>query len=421
MKLNNLYRSILRYAGLDADDEGFISTVLDDRREPALLDGARLVLPLPQHLRAVNPKEKIIFHPLSENILRGESEVLVKLREVINIRLNFTFGIIGQSLLQLVASPEEHHKLDPDQSELLIAVKNVDETTIKNFIAVMIEGVRQNANRLFMNIFLKRGGTIDTKRYSRVGVVTFGLYEELMKDGNEVYGVKLRVKDKETFKQLYNFIFPNVSVPMFYSRGSDSDVAPFLDALMKSSMAVACRFNDILEQFEDFIDEGDSMVFDSEWVSDFENLSTLIPEIRRVPVQAGNEGSAPASEASTVVRPTLPLPSQQPQQPVYPNQQQQQHRPEIKETSRGLDFNSLKAVNPALAYGGNAMAAYTRPPGFMAPAPRDSLPSWAIPGGYGAGAPAYGAGQQSSPYFHHQQQQPYQQQTFYGTQANLNV
>lgn len=369
MELNDLYKSILRYAGMDTDAEGYISAIIGDQREPAILSGARMVIPTEYHLRHANPKEKIIFHPLSENVLRGESEVIMKLREVLNIRLNFTFGIIASSLLNLIASPEEHKKLNPDQTELLIAVKDVDNTTVSNFISLMVEGIKTDPNKMFMNIYLKRGGSIGTKRYSRVGIYSFNLYEELQKDSNEIYGVKLRVKDKEALKQLYQYILPALTEDMTaYNRGSESSLAPYLDALMKSSCAVASRFNDIFYQFGDFIDQSDKLIFDSDWVETFENLDVMHSEIRRIPVQAGNEGTLQqAAQPAVETRPTLPLPAAPSPTQMHPPQftpgfappntmPSAPQAPTVKQTSRGLDWRSLTAVNPALTMSGNAMA-----------------------------------------------------------------
>ena len=366
--LIQLYKSILRYSGIDADSDGYISAIVDDRREPTLLGGARMVLPLEQHLRNPNPKEKVIFHPLSENILRGESEIITKLREIINVRLNFTFAIIAQNLLSLIASPEEHKKLNPDQTELLIAVKDVDTTTVNNFVTLMVEGIKTQASKMFMNIYIKRGGSIGTKRYARVGIYSFNLYEELQKDSNEILGVKLRVKDKEAYKQLYNFILPQLATDVTaYNRGSDSQLAPFLDCLMKTSVSIASRFNDILDEFGDFIDQAERLVFDADWVETFENLGVMESEVRRIPAQAGNEGSV-VTQAQEPTRPALPVAQiTQPQvqhhqpavyQPAYQQQPQQPMQPPIKQTGHGLDWRSVQAANPAMAMSGNPMAPF---------------------------------------------------------------
>lgn len=396
MKLNELYASILRFCGMEVDNDGFVSTVLDDKRHPTIVAGKRMVLPDDVHLR--NPKEKLIFHPLSENIMRGESEVIIALRDVINIRLNFTFGIVCQYLLNLIASPDDHKKLTPDQLELLIAVKDVDDVTVRNFVSLMVEGVKQDANRVFTNIYLRRGGTIAEKRYARIGVVMFDFYDKLQAEGNTVYGVKLRVKDKEAYKQLCRFIFPNIEVQGSYNRGSDSDVAPFLDALMRSAMGIASRFNDILDMYKDFIDEADKLYFDSDWVETFENLNVMVPEIRRIPVQAGNEGAVkktevvsqeqpkaelpvpPAPVQAPALPPASPIPAHQ-QFHVQPQFQQHQQQFPAEVSGNGADWNAVKMANASLGFqpnplGNQLMMNHQQ---MMLQQQQQRMPSWVNP------------------------------------------
>jgi hypothetical protein len=290
--------------------------------------------------------EKIVFHPFTENILRGESEIIQKLKLTINVRLNYTIATIGQNLLNLVASPEFHSRLNPEQMEIMTCIKDCDEKSVVNFIQVMINGSKTKVDRLFTNIYLKRGGTIHGKRYSRVGIVSFPFYEDLVNNKVE----KIRVKDIETYKQLFKFIFPDIDQADCYNYGSNSQVAPFLDALMKSSCNVASRLNDILLTYKDFIDNYEELMFDSDWIEAFENLDDLSSEIRKIPVQYGNDGSI--STTTELPNTPMPVPAPVQQQPVqvqqpYPqnNIPVQQQSPQVPRTSRGLSFSALAGAN----------------------------------------------------------------------------
>lgn len=385
-KLLDIYRSILKYSGLEADSDGLISAVIDGKKQPSLIDGVRMVLPTDHHLRTFMKNEKIVFHPFTENILRGESEVIQKLKLTINVKLNYTIATIGQSLLNLVASPEFHSRLNPEQMEIMTCIKDCDEKAVVNFIQVMINGSKTKVDRLFTNIYLKRGGTIHGKRYSRVGIVSFPFYEDLTNGKVE----KIRVKDADTYKQLFKFIFPNIDEADCYNYGSNSQVAPFLDALMKSSCNVASRLNDILLTYKDFIDNYEELMFDSDWIEAFENLDDLTSEIRKIPVQYGNDGtiSKPADLPNTPM--PVPAPVQQPmqmqpqyQQPQQPMQQPQQPQQQVPRTSRGLSFSALTnagpMMNPMVPVMPNpfmqqqqpvynaAMAATVQPPAFAMP------------------------------------------------------
>lgn len=346
-KLLNIYRSILKYSGLEADADGLISAVIDGKKQPSLIDGVRMVLPTDHHLRTFMKNEKIVFHPFTENILRGESEIIQKLKLTINVKLNYTIATIGQNLLNLVASPEFHSRLNPEQMEIMTCIKDCDEKAVVNFIQVMVNGSKSKVDRLFANIYLKRGGTVHGKRYSRVGIVSFPFYEDLINNKVE----KVRVKDVETYKQLFKFIFPDIDEPDCYNYGSNSQVAPFLDALMKSSCNIASRLNDILLTYKDFIDNHEELMFDSDWVEAFENLDDLSSEIRKIPVQYGNDGSI--STATELPATPMPVPVPVQQQPVQAPQQYpqnnvapvQQQAPQVPRTARGLSFSALTGAN----------------------------------------------------------------------------
>lgn len=400
MKLNEIYRSVLKFCGLEADDQGYISTTINDSREPCFIDGLRMVLPTQNHLKNFNAKEKIIFHPLTESTLRGESEVVKKLKHVINVRLNFTIGHIAHSLLDLIASPEIHSRLNPEQSELMFQVKDGDEKSVTNFVSQMVAGIKAHPDRVFVNIYLKRGGNCNGKRYSRVGIVSFPFYQKLIEDKVE----KIRVKDKDTYKELMQFIFPNLTNEEEYNFGSDSQVAPYLESLMRTAANLASRLNDILVTFGDYIEDSEKLIFDADWLEAFQDLNALMPEIRKVPVQFGNDGSlsivdeiaAPETQQIQVA-PQQQQPYQQPGYPQQPQQPAAPARPELKITNKGLDFKSLMQTNPAVASAYNPMlphiAAQQYQQQMMAMAQQP--PSWAnnpqMPPGYPPMPPGYGA------------------------------
>ena len=362
MSILDIYKSILAFSGQVVDSEGCVSIEFDDKRRPTLINGKRLVLPTQDQLQTADPEKKIIFHPLSENIMRGESDVIADLRQTINVRLNYTFSIIAQCLLSLIGSPEQHKLLTPDQTELLLAVQDVDKTTVNHFMGLMMAGTKKFPDRLFLNIYLKRGGSLHGKRHARVGIVNFPAYELLLKDQKEIHGVKLRVKDQKAFKQLYEYIFPGIDVKEQYCYASDSNVAPFLDTLMRTASILANPLNELLEKFSDFIPDGSRLVFDSDWLDAFENLNSLSREIHSIPMQSGNEGQSASEEVSTpsqtpLMAPAAYLPPTYPQ-PGYPPQMAPAAlpRPEIKKTRRGIDFQSLKQADPSLVMAPNPLA-----------------------------------------------------------------
>jgi hypothetical protein len=352
----NVYKSILKFAQLEPDEKGYINSTVHQSKEPILVDGLRLVLPTTEQLRNFDPTQKIIFHPLTENILRGESAVIAKLRDAINVRINYTTGVVMSSLLTLVASPELHKKLSPEQAYILTVITDCDAKTISNFLPILISSMKATSERPLCNIFLKKGGWKANVKFSRLAVISFPFY-------NKIEQLKVRQKDKETFRQMLEFIFLKMTDDE-YSYGSNSRVAPFLDALMLGSSNIASRLNDILELYEEHIDEAKSLIFDSDWLEAFNNLEELIPEIRTIPSHAVSDHVEQppmvevAQQQPVVQQAMIPVPSgpislsqalDRPfQPPQYQQQPQQFQQPTLAKSKNGLDFNSVKAINPSL-------------------------------------------------------------------------
>lgn len=434
MNLIDLYKSILECGNLTTDDDGYVSVMRSNA--PVLINGKRLVLPTNNHLTSGNWSEKIIFHPLSENILRGESEIITKMRSVFNIRLNYTFAAIAQNLFSIVASAAEHHLLNPEQSEMLSAISEVDETTIDLFNKIIFAAIKESPDKAFINIFLKRGGVINGKKHSRVGVVTFPLYDEIKNSDQEIFhGIKLRVKDKLAIKQLYEYILPSLDKPESYNFGSDSSIAPFLHALMGTVLGIGSKFNDILELFTKEIDDSEMLVLASDWVETFENLGEMLPQIRLIPMQQGNEGTLKVAETQVgtpqvvnqqpVVTQAQPLayqaPQPQPQVWQQPVQQMPQQQPWMHQTvqaqmpqpmqapnqqgliitDKGIDFNSLVRNKPQIA----SMGMHVGQPQMFHP--QERTPTWALPQ-----QPQYGYPQQFPQNQFNQNMQGYQNPAF---------
>ena len=384
MKMLKLYEALLKTAGFVVTEDNYVSRLLPNgKRDPATIKGKRMVLPTPEHL--ANPNDRILFHPLSENILRGESAVLEEFRSSLNIKLNVTIGLIAYQLLTIATSPGMHARLSPDQSEFLSKVKNADEKTLENFRKLMKAMDLTQSQKAFVGIYLKRGGMVNGKKHSRVGVVSFPLYDEVCKPDRTVYGVNLRAKDVEALKSLFEYMIPKIDTAAAHNRGSDSDVAPYLDSLMKAFISVAGPLNDLVDLFHNQLDDptstneedpsvSETLRFNDEWVEVFDNLSVMVPEIRMIPMQAGNEGTSsavanqpvttsPASTTTAGSAPASPLPAalSQPMGWVPPQQQQNQWGqpqqatpPGVVKTARGgLDFDSVLRNNPALGGGFN--------------------------------------------------------------------
>lgn len=400
MKLNELYTHLLPMGCFYPDKDGYINVRLMGQNEPAKVKGKRLVMPTNAQLSQPGWDNRVVFHPMPENPLRGESDVLQEFRKGINIRLNTTFSLLAHHLLRIATSTADHSKLSPDQAEFLSKLKNADEKTLTTFEKIMEEMPIGTPSKAFVSIFLKRGGQVEGVKYSRAGVVNFPLYNDLKaletNSVGEIHGVKVRVKDREVYIALLEYMVPGIARLHYHNRGSSSMLAPFLDALMKATLTVAGPLNDLIELFRKHLNDADDLAFDDGWVEAFNDIDKMTMEARLVPPQAGNEGTSTKGDIETTTTPPVPVPGfpmavapPAPQQMHQPTQQHQQpmhqgqphpvtvhqvpgqqpmpygypQAPQYQQpmyqapapatavhTGRGLDFGSVIRSNPALAH-----------------------------------------------------------------------
>lgn len=390
MELLDIYKSILAYAGLEADADGYIRLVGDGSKDQFLVNGKALVLPTDYQLKTMDTSQKMAFHPLAESTIRGESPVLQKLKDTINTNLALRFGYLGQELLRIVASPAIQQRLSPEQAEVIIRIKDADDNSLLNWNNLLRQLVLKRPTRGFLNIFLRRGGEYHGEKYSRVGITTFPFYKELLTGEQDV--AKIRKKDYPTYIQIHQAIFPEIDIDEAYNYGFRGQVAPFLCTLLITSAKLAFRMNEMVDLFKGFFEDTDMIKSDVSWLPSIENADSLTAMIRRIPLQEGNDGSlvlteAPQQATSPVQAPQVPVPPvpvpqapaqswAQPQVPPPPTPQWQAPTPAAPNppdlyTNRGLNFKAAMAVNPAIAYGPNTLA-----PQLDAKARAEQMQAW---------------------------------------------
>jgi hypothetical protein len=397
MEIRQLYKTILETLNMDIDKDGMISMRVMDELFPAMVDGKRLVFPTETLLRAGVSDNVIAFHPLSENIIRGESPVIKKLRALIIYRLSEVIYTIMDQLIHIAADKDAHPKLTPTQSEFLSLVPRADAKTVKSFEKVLGMAETDGEHRL-VSIYLKRGGHWKGNKYSRVAVTSFPITDDFDTNEPEIFGVKMRKSDKEALKNLFLYIVPNGESLEEYSHGSNSMTAPYFHALMKSYLKVAKQLNKVVKRFKKHLHNADELMIDTSWESEIEDLSIyrdIIPSLK------GNEGNAvEAEEKVPTVNPTNhlkemaakvsgmsepaapPVEKPQPPTPPVPPQGGQVQKPAQNPSSgNGLSWSEVVSRNPScqhqIAAQGQQPAAWnpTPPPppttrgGYMAPQP----------------------------------------------------
>ena len=328
MKLIDIYKSILSTAGYVVDAEGYVSVnnelFTGEANQPAIIDGKRLVLPTDEHLR--NPSDsKIVFHPMKEQAIHGESKVFTNLREAISTRLSFTYAIIINGLIALGQDSAKHKQLTPDQADFLSAVRDITSDTDVVFTELFTRASKEIGGNCFVNIFMKKNGIVNDINYVRVGVVMFPFYEELIKEQDKYFGYTIKSKkDRQTIIRLLEYVMPGISKTGDYNVGNNSKVAPYMGALLGCTQNLVEMLNHHLNLYNTFLDPNyKSMIIDSSWVGAIENEAALVNQIGLIPMQAGNEGTPHlgSQQPSVPTRASIGAAIHPPVQAVQPVQQ----------------------------------------------------------------------------------------------------
>ena len=359
------YKQILKNAGCEVDAQGNVSQMnMVDEGEmvPVMIDGKRLVIPVKDQLAVADWSNRLAFHPLQENIMQDESVVLGKFRQLLNQRLQGTVSLLLIVLSTVACSSGDTKKMSPEQLEFLSAFKEVDAKTIEVLASLMKKMPLGSVTHAFVSIYLKKGGMINGKKFSRAAITTFPFYNELLKDQKEIFGIALRKKDKESFKKIMEFIFPGIGLEGEYNTGTFVKQAPFLTALMQAAGKLMDELNTVLKLFGKF-NNLDSFVFDLGWSEFLENVESHANSIRMIPALPG---CLPEEEVVAEVVPKLEMPKPIAETPVSPVRQ----------------VASVQA--PQVPVPSSSTVAMPRPldPNFGRPAPQPMQPMQQFGGGF---------------------------------------
>lgn len=361
--INDIYRSMFAAVGMDVTKDGFVR-LIDDRGEihPATKNGHQAVIPIPEQLMSPHINDRLVMHLLSENILEPESEQLAFFRSMAMVRLNRVVSTLMLDLLQLNASTARHATLSMDQAQYLSLVAEADGTTVKKWESLIQNMPARQTQQAITHIYLKKAGVVkdkttkQAKSFTRVAVVNFPLYGELVKwtkdesdrqhakeaghkspkkeagakSGRVIYDVEIRQKDRVPLMNLLGYLIPQISEPEAYNYGSNSMMAPGLDALMHSFMVLASRLNDVIDLFTGAIDDVEKLRFSSDWAEVFkDDIDALWPLVRDIPRMGSPAAAAAAAQVqqqaqqaqqATQVAPAVAPVVQPPQQPQQPPQ-----------------------------------------------------------------------------------------------------
>ena len=346
-QLTQMYQAILATAWATPDENGRVFSKVIGKTEqtstPFKLGELQIVLPTTQALRNFNASTDLLFNPLSENPVQGESAILEKIRRAISVRLNYVTAHVATSLLTLAVSVTEHSKLDPDQAELLSLLRDATKTTFETFLRLQSAAISEGPDRSFIRFYLRRGAKVRGEAYSRACITSFPLYEKIVSSEDK----RVSKKDAETLRRLFEFIFPDINVPERYSFGSNSSVAPFTEAYLGGILELIACLNDVISRYKGFIENPDELMIEADWATELANIPSMLNMIRSVPRQVAAEGNEKRKEAEV----------QSIQQPPAATNVYVPPTAAIAAVAPVAPVESVKSVNPVMG----AMLAVSKP------------------------------------------------------------
>ena len=289
MDLNEFNTRCLNAIGIvDETGSGHLSRVLGvDNLQPFMIGKKRVVLPTSEHLRD-NSEGTIIYHPLSENITRGESDMIKALRDTIMFKLTYNAVTLLSELGRVAATDSEHKRLDANSSEYLKALREMDEKTFE-FLKKVLRQIGSEPEKRLISISLRKAEETDGVR--RAVKFKFPVMEALLENDKELLGFKYPSKKcRQNLINLFEVVLGTDEERAEYDFGSKNLTAPYFHALMSGFEKVAIRLNGIALKHKKLLgkDLFEEMLIDLSWTEAMDELGELR---KKVPPQEGNEGA----------------------------------------------------------------------------------------------------------------------------------
>lgn len=286
-RLLELYKQILASSGVTVGDNGQCYITMLGLNRALIVDDKAVVLPVDAVMKQFNVEANMAFHPLSESVIRAESAIITKLKQLMTFRLSEVIQTQLAMLVELAADTARHKNLNPDQQVFLRGlpkadpktaktVNNISDDDLASSLTSVLDANGSGPKHTVLHMFLKRSGTWKGRKYKRVCIVNFPIMEAEQTKDNTIFGVKVRAADKPAILNLFKYILPGADeAETPYNYGSDSGIAPYFDSLLHSFLAIAKQLNVTTDLFREHITEDmyKTLFVDTTWEDDISDLT----------------------------------------------------------------------------------------------------------------------------------------------------
>src|SRR5690606_16029589 len=157
-------------------------------KTPFTVNGKRVVLPTGDNLRK-SDKETIVYHPLSENITRGESDMIKAMRDTIMYEMTMKVITLITELARVAATPSEHKRLDGPSGKYLQQVQDLDERVYLFLRDKLLMRVGPEPENRLVSISLSKGNSKADAGVLRSVKFRFPILDTLLTDELTILGI----------------------------------------------------------------------------------------------------------------------------------------------------------------------------------------------------------------------------------------
>lgn len=278
---------------IDKEGNGYMSVNLAGSLTPVTIGGKRLVLTTREMLREGEWDSRIPFHPLSEQITQGPSQILNSYKSWVVERTKETLIVILDALGELATDVKRQKGLSAKASAFLTAftTNSFDATTLKTLRQVL-KATSDVPEKRFINIFLQNGGANGALRTCQVSFPFTENDDE--NDPNTYFGVKMprKTKDKAHIKSLIDYVLGDAEERNTrYTKGVMGGDAPYLNSLLLSFQALGQRINELIDIHGAGCQNLKPLRLDMEWAAQLPKFDDFVRTYGvSVPALPGNVG-----------------------------------------------------------------------------------------------------------------------------------
>ncbi len=241
--LVEFYKALLQSVDCVIDENDYVlyhpSKIIEARPVKVFINKIEknLVLPTKKILHNGDWTTIIAFHPASESIVCGQSEVLNTLILLMATKIHDSVQNALASIINLATNTGMHDKLNLAQRELLSQFDAIDDNVNKLSAEIIKKNTGIIGKNPLLSLHLDKGGIIDDESYSRI----CRLIPYVLKSKDNFCGVTTgTLKAKATIYTIFEYIFPKQCI-----YGSNSTNMPYFIALLTCYYHTAKHLNAI--------------------------------------------------------------------------------------------------------------------------------------------------------------------------------